>query len=402
MTIKPTDRDLPVDYSKIEDNLYLGNIMAAYDKEMLRKNGIKRVLTVRDVGIDESGRLPDVEYLQICLTDNLQDDLLTHFAVAHQFIDDGLRQGQPVYVHCRLGQSRSVTIVVGYIMRRDKLDYNEALRRVKAKRPKARPNNSFEFQLKLFKEMNYGLDPMNVQFRQYLLTRLTYVLKKKIINKTTDPDMTIVDKFFEILGDSGNVDGTATVGGGGAITDGQTATADSGQTAAVNGGGGGNSGQTTTQVSVTAGGGPQTTASKTSAGKTTTVVSAASNQIAVGKGSSSSTNSSSSAGQTTLGNEYKCRKCQKVLFNEIQVVRDFINASESRYKCDHIFTEPIKWMPLADIVYQQPSGDLKCPQCSAKCGQFDWCNNQCQCILHQKIKQLCVFKFFAKELNFLK
>ncbi|XP_054155771.1 dual specificity protein phosphatase 12-like [Oppia nitens] len=199
MVIKQEDMHLPVDYSMIEDNLFLGNVMAAHDLDVMRLIGTRRVLTVRNVGIDDSCRLPDVQYGHIQLNDTHNDDLLTHFPRAHRFIDNGLSQSQPVYVHCRMGRSRSVTIVVSYIMWRDRIGYREAMRRVRQRRPIARPNSGFRFQLKLFEAMNYSFDPLNHQFREYLLNRFLYVCQKRIVYGIVDTDQTIQHKFFAIL-----------------------------------------------------------------------------------------------------------------------------------------------------------------------------------------------------------
>lgn len=55
-------------------------------------------------------------------------------------------------VHCYAGVSRSVTIVVAYIMKKYNWNVDEALNFVKEKRVVAKPNDGFMKQLKQFEE----------------------------------------------------------------------------------------------------------------------------------------------------------------------------------------------------------------------------------------------------------
>lgn len=59
------------------------------------------------------------------------------------FVETHRAAGRVVYVHCRNGVSRSVTVVTAYLMKSRGLSFPNALAEVKAKRDLARPNPAF-------------------------------------------------------------------------------------------------------------------------------------------------------------------------------------------------------------------------------------------------------------------
>lgn len=67
-----------------------------------------------------------------------------------QFIDKHRSQGKTVLVHCRSGKSRSVTVVIAYIMLRQQKKFEEALFIVQTRRPGVNPNPAFRKLLKTF------------------------------------------------------------------------------------------------------------------------------------------------------------------------------------------------------------------------------------------------------------
>lgn len=77
------------------------------------------------VSVDDSGRMEDIQKLLTFLPDIVQT------------IDDKLRQGKTVIVHCLAGQQRSPTVVAAYLMWKKKITPTEAIAEVKAKRREA-------------------------------------------------------------------------------------------------------------------------------------------------------------------------------------------------------------------------------------------------------------------------
>ena len=188
-------------YSKIEDNLYLGMQEVATNPELIKKIGINRILTLREYPLSDDQKLQDIDYFHVGIHDTPNDDIMTHFPECHKFIQEGHSKGQLVYVHCRMGVSRSASVVTSFLMVKYKISAEEALKKVQKKRNVVRPNPSFMFQLKLFGEMNYTFDPKNVDFRLHLLKRWIFVMKQKIVSNpnNNDPDQSILENFFNLL-----------------------------------------------------------------------------------------------------------------------------------------------------------------------------------------------------------
>lgn len=70
-----------------------------------------------------------------------------HFKNCCDFIDQNITSGN-VLVHCQAGVSRSATIVIAYIMKKNKIKSKAALEFVQEKRPIVGPNDGFLEQLK--------------------------------------------------------------------------------------------------------------------------------------------------------------------------------------------------------------------------------------------------------------
>lgn len=72
--------------------------------------------------------------------------------IAYHFINHSIRSNKNVLVHCMAGVSRSVSLVVYYLMKKYYLTYDTALKMVKNKRGIANPNDSFRHQLLEYQE----------------------------------------------------------------------------------------------------------------------------------------------------------------------------------------------------------------------------------------------------------
>ena len=78
-----------------------------------------------------------------------------------------------VLVHCHAGCSRSVAIVAAYLMREERVNYEQALEIIKMVNPNAEPNEGFEEQLKLYEKMGCRIDVNNPLYRHHLLRQQT-------------------------------------------------------------------------------------------------------------------------------------------------------------------------------------------------------------------------------------
>ncbi|XP_025120414.1 dual specificity protein phosphatase 22 isoform X9 [Bubalus bubalis] len=145
--------------NKILPGLYIGNFKDARDAEQLSKNKVTHILSVHD---SARPMLEGVKYLCIPAADSPSQNLTRHFKESIKFIHECRLQGEGCLVHCLAGVSRSVTLVVAYIMTVTDFGWEDALHTVRAGRSCANPNLGFQRQLQEFEELQVH------QFRQWL------------------------------------------------------------------------------------------------------------------------------------------------------------------------------------------------------------------------------------------
>nr|AOL57136.1 PTP [Chrysodeixis includens nucleopolyhedrovirus]AOL57277.1 PTP [Chrysodeixis includens nucleopolyhedrovirus]QGW49265.1 PTP [Chrysodeixis includens nucleopolyhedrovirus]QGW49405.1 PTP [Chrysodeixis includens nucleopolyhedrovirus]QGW49545.1 PTP2 [Chrysodeixis includens nucleopolyhedrovirus] len=145
---------IPINASKITDNLYLGG--AIYDRDMLenflRQENITAVVTVWNDPPIFAGKNDIIDaidnYLYINIDDNERADIQSHFSKSFDFLLNKIDlEKRRVYVHCHAGVSRSATIVIHYLTKRTGYNLDEIYNYVASKRSVINPNPSFKRQL---------------------------------------------------------------------------------------------------------------------------------------------------------------------------------------------------------------------------------------------------------------
>ncbi|XP_063075619.1 dual specificity protein phosphatase 22-B isoform X1 [Engraulis encrasicolus] len=135
--------------NKILPDLYLGNFKDARDREQLARNNITHILSIHDTA---APILQEMTYLCIAAADLPTQNLTQYFKESIMFMHECRLKGEGCLVHCLAGVSRSVTLVVAYIMTVTELGWREALAAVRASRPCAGPNEGFQRQLQDFEK----------------------------------------------------------------------------------------------------------------------------------------------------------------------------------------------------------------------------------------------------------
>ncbi|OVA05514.1 Dual specificity phosphatase [Macleaya cordata] len=143
---------------QIEEGLYLGSLGAAHNKAALKSLNITHILTVANML--GPAHQNDFIYKKIVVADREETDLTQHFSECFDFIDEAKMKGGGVLVHCFAGKSRSVTIVVAYLMKKRRMSLSQALEHVKSRRPLAAPNAGFMLQLQNFEKSLGGMESL--------------------------------------------------------------------------------------------------------------------------------------------------------------------------------------------------------------------------------------------------
>uniref|UniRef100_A0A8C0REG0 JNK pathway associated phosphatase n=1 Tax=Canis lupus familiaris TaxID=9615 RepID=A0A8C0REG0_CANLF len=150
--------------NKILPGLYIGNFKDARDAEQLSKNKVTHILSVHDSArpllehfLSAASRpscpdSPGVKYLCIPAADSPSQNLTRHFKESIKFIHECRLRGEGCLVHCLAGVSRSVTLVIAYVMTVTDLGWEDALHTVRAGRSCANPNLGFQRQLQEFEK----------------------------------------------------------------------------------------------------------------------------------------------------------------------------------------------------------------------------------------------------------
>ncbi|KAM9307802.1 dual specificity protein phosphatase 22 [Gastrophryne carolinensis] len=133
--------------NKVLPGLFLGNFKDARDVEQLHKNNVTHILSIHD---SARPMLEGMKYLCIPASDSPNQNLIQHFKDSTAFIHECRLKGEGCLVHCLAGVSRSVTLVVAYVMTVTNLEWEEALAAVKGARTCANPNMGFQRQLEEF------------------------------------------------------------------------------------------------------------------------------------------------------------------------------------------------------------------------------------------------------------
>lgn len=182
--------------TRIEKNLFLGNMEAATDVILLGSNAITHIVSVDSVPLPRkiSSMLPRIMFLHLQISDLPDEDLLSRLVEAIDFIDSATNNGGSVLVHCFRGRSRSATVVIAYLMHKHHYKLEKAFFKVKSKREIINPHLGFLAQLKLFEAMDYTLDPGNIQYKMFRLycaserMRKAKILFRDSLDKVLDTD----------------------------------------------------------------------------------------------------------------------------------------------------------------------------------------------------------------------
>ncbi|XP_070502365.1 protein phosphatase Slingshot isoform X2 [Chironomus tepperi] len=134
--------------TEIFEHVYLGSEWNASNLEELQRNGVGHILNVtREIDNFFPGMF---DYCNVRVYDDEKTDLLKHWDNTFKYINRAKMEGSKVLVHCKMGISRSASVVVAYAMKAYNWDFSRAIQHVKEKRNCIKPNKNFLAQLETY------------------------------------------------------------------------------------------------------------------------------------------------------------------------------------------------------------------------------------------------------------
>lgn len=129
---------------EIIPGIYLGDEYDASNWNALMRNNIHYILNTAYNVPNKFTDKPQIKYKRLDLHDNpsqcLDNDMLEG---AFAFINNALVRNLKVLIHCQAGRSRSVAIVLAYLIKHKSMTLNDAYMYVKDRRPCICPNLGF-------------------------------------------------------------------------------------------------------------------------------------------------------------------------------------------------------------------------------------------------------------------
>jgi protein-tyrosine phosphatase len=142
---------------EIYPNLFLGNSLNAANKEQLNNLNINIIINVTD-------NIPnffenDFQYFNITIKDNSFASFGNELDKCASFINENLELNKKIMVHCFEGRSRSVAVIIHYLMNYQNLTFYSAYEQIKQKKQIVNLNKSFVNELtKNTRERSKSLD----------------------------------------------------------------------------------------------------------------------------------------------------------------------------------------------------------------------------------------------------
>jgi protein phosphatase slingshot len=132
--------------NEITRNLYLGPMESAQTIDRPSNKNKWFVLSI----MENPPKLKHVKQLEINLSDHHLTNISQWFDLASEAILEHLKEGKKVLVHCRMGISRSASVMIAFLMRVNGWTVDQSTKYVEGKRAWINPNPGFRKQLQIY------------------------------------------------------------------------------------------------------------------------------------------------------------------------------------------------------------------------------------------------------------
>lgn len=135
---------------EITPNLYLGNLSTIEDYQQHNLDKFSLIINISNIPIHSEiiQKLQKTKIVDIKIPDVPQSNIRSYFDSTSKNIHECLSQQQKVLVYCKVGKSRSVSIIINYLMTYQDISYELAFVQMLTKKSSIGPNYGFIQQLK--------------------------------------------------------------------------------------------------------------------------------------------------------------------------------------------------------------------------------------------------------------
>lgn len=149
-----SDAELPSEI--LENFLYLGSFNSASNRQTLRLLDITEIVNATDNCDMPFTSDTTLRYLHCPIDDDPKEDISVHFEPAITFLKEAEEARKKVLIHCKMGMSRSATLVILWLMVSRRISLKAATDQCRACRPFINPNPGFLQALGIFEESLLG------------------------------------------------------------------------------------------------------------------------------------------------------------------------------------------------------------------------------------------------------
>lgn len=132
--------------TKISNHIYLGNAYNAANYSDILSHNIDIIINVTDDLFNYFENDINLKYYSLSVQDINEDSISKYFDIFIEIIENN--QDSNILIHCLMGHSRSVTLVLIYLVIFKNLYIHDAIEYIKEKRPTININKTFYNQAK--------------------------------------------------------------------------------------------------------------------------------------------------------------------------------------------------------------------------------------------------------------
>ena len=190
----------------IEKKLYFGNRKFAENEEKLKEIGIKSIIDL--IGYkNDNERIKHSKYFNL-LNLNIIDTPLNNGDWAEKgvkFIDEQIKINNPIYVHCEQGLSRSATLIMYYLMTREKKTFKDSFFYLKQLRNVVCPTTGFIKSLCLLDQKLFDKNSFNIDdYSLFTLKESFPLINENDIKELYDKNKKFYNENFDLYNKEAN------------------------------------------------------------------------------------------------------------------------------------------------------------------------------------------------------